>query len=743
MTFSITQYLSQRKNNPHWCQLIAIALAIAMPLSCRAQSLQWRDEQFGTHRLFGMTYDLWRQRLVLFSAGRTLEWDGEALARRVTSHSPDSRFGQRMTYDTERHTVLMFGGNGANTHPNDLWEYDGNDWQSHTPGLRPAGRTQFAMTYDLMRRRCIVFGGVSGSGYLLNDTFEWNGTTWQDRSGVGPAPRSGCAMAYHLATGQSVLFGGADNSRIRNDTWVWNGTTWSERFPPILPPARAGHSMSSDLLQCRVMMFGGTDAVLWQWNGTLWSQGPSLPVARTLCEIASGESGQTFLMGGQQYISGFDSKSLGDLWRCDGNHWQQQKPTELPPRGTLAAAFDATRNCVVAVGPSEGLSQPMRMWELRASGWLEKAAQLEPEGLNFTRLCYDQRSGSCVMFGGMAGFLPTNYTYEWSDGKWRILSTQNPPPPRFDHSLVYDNLRQQMILFGGRTLGSTLQDTWLWNGASWSLAATSGPSARSGHGMAFDSRRGRGVLFGGGIFQGTQAGLSNSDTWEWDGSTWLRVATTVSPPRRASFAMAYDERRGLAVIVSGNAGQTVLQDCWEYDGKNWRGGVADAPRAPMQQMVYDSNAGRLLVLVPTMAGNLLGSTAVQIATTQVAEARVEGNGCGGDLAPKLQPFGVPLLGRAGFRIDVVNAAPQQPVLLGIAAVTEPITIGTNCQFYLQHGSGSRQMITDPTGFASLRVAIPNSRALLGLEASFQAGMIDPTAALGVALTASVHARIGD
>ena len=86
MILSITQYLSQRKINQHWCQLIAIALAIALPLSCRAQSLQWRDEQFGTHRLFGMTYDLWRQRLVLFSAGRTLEWDGEALTRRVTSH---------------------------------------------------------------------------------------------------------------------------------------------------------------------------------------------------------------------------------------------------------------------------------------------------------------------------------------------------------------------------------------------------------------------------------------------------------------------------------------------------------------------------------------------------------------------------------------------------------------------------------------------------------------------------------
>src|SRR6185436_10818389 len=57
-------------------------------------------------------------------------------------------------------------------------------------------------------------------------------------------------------------------------------------------------------------------------------------------------------------------------------------------------------------------------------------------------------------------------------------------------------------------------ETWEWNGASWALRTTSGPSYRSFFAMAFDSRRGVTVLFGG-------ISESNFDrfqeTWEWDG----------------------------------------------------------------------------------------------------------------------------------------------------------------------------------------------------------------------------------
>ena len=45
------------------------------------------------------------------------------------------------------------------------------------------------------------------------------------------------------------------------------------------------------------------------------------------------------------------------------------------------------------------------------------------------------------------------------------------------------------------------------------------PGLRGFHAMAYDSVRGKTVLFGGAIGSG-YAG----DTWEWDGATWTQVA---------------------------------------------------------------------------------------------------------------------------------------------------------------------------------------------------------------------------
>ncbi|MCH8271508.1 MAG: hypothetical protein IH985_09915 [Planctomycetes bacterium] len=52
-------------------------------------------------------------------------------------------------------------------------------------------------------------------------------------------------------------------------------------------------------------------------------------------------------------------------------------------------------------------------------------------------------------------------------------------------------------------------ETWEWDGTSWTLAATTGPSPRNRHAMAYDSVRGVTVLFGG------DDGAPNGETWEW------------------------------------------------------------------------------------------------------------------------------------------------------------------------------------------------------------------------------------
>ena len=60
--------------------------------------------------------------------------------------------------------------------------------------------------------------------------------------------------------------------------------------------------------------------------------------------------------------------------------------------------------------------------------------------------------------------------------------------------------------------------TWVWQNSQWARAATTGPSLRNGHAMAYDASRNRVVLFG-----GFRPGQDFSDTWEWDGTRWSEI----------------------------------------------------------------------------------------------------------------------------------------------------------------------------------------------------------------------------
>src|SRR5690348_11982316 len=98
-----------------------------------------------------------------------------------------------------------------------------------------------------------------------------------------------------------------------------------------------------------------------------------------------------------------------------------------------------------------------------------------------------------------------------------------------------------MVMFGGSVIppSNNLSDqTWEWNGASWSRATGPGPEGRVGSALAFDSARGVSVLFGG--HNNNQNKIN--DTWEWNGIAW-QFRTTNGPVQRADHALAYDSDR--------------------------------------------------------------------------------------------------------------------------------------------------------------------------------------------------------
>jgi len=130
--------------------------------------------------------------------------------------------------------------------------------------------------------------------------------------------------------------------------------------------------------------------------------------------------------------------------------------------------------------------------------------------------------------------------------------------------MVYDGARQVSILFGGRQRSADnndqtdLGDTWQWDGEAWTQLANSGPSPRSGHGMAFDSGRNRTVLFG--SFR-TDQPPPIADTWEFDGQDWTQQADT-GPP--AAGPMAFDSIGARVLLFDGQSVTT-----WSWNGASW------------------------------------------------------------------------------------------------------------------------------------------------------------------------------
>ncbi|RPI88853.1 MAG: hypothetical protein EHM40_21955 [Chloroflexi bacterium] len=94
--------------------------------------------------------------------------------------------------------------------------------------------------------------------------------------------------------------------------------------------------------------------------------------------------------------------------------------------------------------------------------------------------------------------------------------------------------------------------------------------------MAFDEKRGIAVLFGGSGHDQDHQSIIYGDTWEWNGKDWVEVSPSVSPPARENASIYFDPLRGAVVVYGGDylepdtATNIFLDDAWEWDGQEWR-----------------------------------------------------------------------------------------------------------------------------------------------------------------------------
>lgn len=179
-----------------------------------------------------------------------------------------------------------------------------------------------------------------------------------------------------------------------------------------------------------------------------------------------------------------------------------------------------------------------------------------PQGRTAPGMVYDPVRQEVVLFGGHNSGNGLGDTWVWKGTNWTRRLPANSPPDRWSHSMVWDQARGEVVIFGGTRNTGRLNDTWTWNGTNWTQRTpASSPSPRDAHCAAYDAARQRVVLFGG--------NAGGQETWLWDGANWTQASPVNRPPGTASSAMAYDAPRQKCVLF-GNHGQT-----WTWDGANW------------------------------------------------------------------------------------------------------------------------------------------------------------------------------
>ncbi len=479
-----------------------------------------------------MAYDSARNRAVLFGGSETndtWEWDGHSWAQLAPVTSPAARLCTTMSYNSSSGKVLLFGGQAINTALNDTWEWDGTNWIERFPSNQPPREgCSGPMAYDSARDRTVYFESRFGLNAMVpGRTWEWDGTDWTLVSQSGPFERNGSSMVYDSARERVVLFGGLrllNEFEFANDTWEWDGATWREATPTRRPPARSNAKMVYDVERQKVVLFGGT------------------PVINPVNE------------------------SFDDVWEWDGAEWTEVSETVRPQgRNNHSMIYDhAQKEIIVFGGETSGVISNS-MWRWNQEGWIELTA-LRPSERSVDAYAFDPVPQRTVLHGGRISNVATdNTTWEWDGTNWTEHIPQILSPSRRQARMAYNANRGRVMLFGGRTNQQFFSDLWEWDGVNWTeITSANSPPARISHSLSYDQARGRLVLFGGVGVDGTLL----SDHWEFDGNDWLQSNPLNRPSARRSAAMVYDAARQRTLLHGGFSTSSAI-DTWEFNGTNW------------------------------------------------------------------------------------------------------------------------------------------------------------------------------
>jgi hypothetical protein len=333
---------------------------------------------------------------------------------------------------------------------------------------------------------------------------------------------------------------------------------WNKLKSPGLTQ-RAAPAVGYDPIRKETILFGGTDGAdqgdTWAWDGTRWTlKATTGPLPRDTAAMAWDAKRQVLFMYGG-YISGTWSN---ETWEWDGLTWTLRSPPTLPPVLVYPVAV-AFRGKLLVLGRTSGSTGPIRILAWDGSKYEEEqpATTAPSVGQYRSSVVVDPARDRVVMLQAAV-----NAVSEWDGLDW-ITKSLSTGLDGWNFG-GYVNGKVTFVTTGGKGVSTTRT----WDGSQLSVvpSASTVPDFWNAD-AAVDSTSGH-LLVASGNNQGAKG--YSSALWDFDGTTWTRLAPDQAPHSRQNTALSYDPLRKKTLVVGGNwSSQLNTGELWSYDGASW------------------------------------------------------------------------------------------------------------------------------------------------------------------------------
>ena len=596
-------------------------------------------------------YDPEMRALIYFTGGLTAAF--KVADRRwvdlAPAHSPPPVLGGSLAYDPVHREMVLFGGgfvaerdaSGRPAGYTGTWLLSQGDWRRLPAKLEPPPRLNTRMVCDPKNGVIVLFGGDGQSRYLADTwLYDLQTRTWRkSQAPAGPAARAGHFAVYDPETGWIIL-GGGYNSRDLTDMWAYDAAR--DRWLKLPGEVPVGFYVTADIAPKRgvIALVANTRApgdrtgcnVLYPVRTTYEFRLDAEALRRSAAPAGSAESSIVKRMpseGGAAPVRTWGSATFDsdrrrilywggghcgyggndvDAYDVDAQRWPAAKTApEFPHRawdhgvrlagltfqgapwtdhGRRIYAYDPiSRRMVMArtIRLTTGYDPELLRGYPEKHAAAADAVAAPSSYVKYTTFLYDPESGEWSLAGpapagldtlvstprGVIGLIvdwparlnDAGYQAPWHAGgkpqdtglyllraaarKWERLDRAGPAPQNLYEmtALAYDTRRGRLILHGG---GARRDELWTFDFASrrWTNMQPRGeapPCAREA------------VYFPGQDLFVTLAAGRSSAIWGWSPASneWRQLSIT-APATGQNRALIYDPKRELMLLVYGS-----------------------------------------------------------------------------------------------------------------------------------------------------------------------------------------------